>query len=215
MKRHSIISALFFLISIQAYGQYEHGVFHLGTYETDTSKFEQYCKTDFKLKFRIPKGYEDLIFYGPAIGINNFNSCLNRNFAKRIRNIKYDVIVGFSFNPALSLAAEARHRELIDPSYDRNKNYLGKQKCENERRTGWISIFTSEDFRKMNADTAFCFKGSSDVFRPYLGKYDSRIAVVMHKYDRGDITVQFLYRKGNEEAVLREVKDVWKMISYE
>ena len=92
---------------------------------------------------------------------------------------------------------------------------MGNRKCAMERETGWITIFSRQDFQKMNADTAICFKGSSDVFRPYLDKYDCRIAVIMHKFDRGDVTVQFLYRKGNEKAVLQEVKDVWKMISYE
>lgn len=187
----------------------------LGPSDEDTSAFVESCKLSYHLKYQMPIGYEDLIIIGPRISMYKYNSCITTSLYKRIRDKKNDFIVGISYQPALGIETVIKAKKWYGQDMDINKNYLGGRMCKAERDSGWIEIFSKADFAKMNADTALCFRGQQNSFRPYLGKYDCRIAVLMHKDDRGDITVQFLYRKENELEVLKQVKTVWEIISYE
>jgi hypothetical protein len=210
-KLTSILIFILIITNKVSVAQTNQGI-HFGGYATDTSKFVSTCY-EYGIIYVVPKRYEDLIFYGPCINVKN--SCLNRCFGSRIKNKKHDFIVGVQFQHIISKETEAKTKKWFNSDYDRNKNYLGGKICKVERDSGLIDVFSAKDIKRINADTAICFRGGKDSFYPYMEKYDHRIAVVMHKHDRGDITVQFLYLQKDEKAVLKQINRIWEIIKFD
>ena len=105
------------------------------------------------LVYAILGEYEDMVFYGPCINVKDDVSCLNRCFAAKLRSKKTDYIIGIQFQKITSLEVEAKTRQLFDSTYDRNKNYLGKNMCLTERSKGLLKILSSKETKKMEADS--------------------------------------------------------------
>jgi|GEM_PF-4212357 len=164
------------------------------------------------LVYRPARRFKDLPDLGPLVTEKKEVTCYPSGCMHRAYDKRDDIYILFSFL-AITRESGDKIREVM-PDYDENKNYLGNDACLAQREAGWMSLLTAKEVKKMNADSAICFRVPAADFEPYAGKYEGRIVVVLHKKDRGDITLEYFYHAAHLRRVQRQIKKMGDMIRY-
>jgi hypothetical protein len=164
------------------------------------------------LVYKPARRYKDLPEIGPLVTEKREVTCYPSGCMHRAYDKRDDIMIRFNFL-AITREAGDKIREVM-PDFDENKNYLGNDSCLAQREAGWLPLLTAKQIKKMNADSAFCFLVPAADFEPYAGKYEGRIVVVLHKKDRGDITMEYFYHAAHLRRVQRQIKRVGEMMRY-
>ena len=164
------------------------------------------------LNYTRGRRYQDLPDVGPFVTEKREVTCYPSSAMHRAYDKRDDVMMLVNFQ-AISKEAGDKVRALM-PDFDENKNYLGNEDCRGQREAGWMVLLTQKDMRRTNADSVFCFAVPSDNFEPYAGKYECRIVVVMHKQDRGDVTVEYFYHRKREGRVKKQIAKIGEVLKF-
>lgn len=205
MKKIFVI--IVFFISYSTFGQNK----------IDSNSFEFLCEYDYKVDFVIPKNYYKVNFHRGFIPTYDTWSCMPYFFkeaiVKKTKEKQYKIYFEFNF-VARSKYESKFVKKYFDSTYSNNTNYLGGVNCKTERDRDLMQVYTSEDFKKFNADTMLCIRVDSNARRKNDPELNDFIYVVMHKENIGDIYVCFTYKKEYEFEVMDEIKDLWKIIKF-
>ena len=164
------------------------------------------------LVYKPARRFTDLPDTGPLVTEKKEVTCYPSGCMHRAYDRRDDILVRFNF---LAITKEAGDKiRAFMPDFDENKNYLGNDSCRVQRESGWLVLLTPKEMKKINADSVFCFQVPAADFEPYNGKYAGRIVVVLHKKDRGDITVEYFYHAEHLRRVQRQIRKMERMIKY-
>jgi hypothetical protein len=183
----------------------------------DTTTFSYLCKNKFGLNFEINENYFQTDHKRAFIPTYNTYSCLPYFFREALINKKFKdhYIIYFEFNEvASSKEEEFKNLKIIQPDFDKNKNYLC-QSGKREREKGLINIFSKKDFKKFNADTILCIRVDTLARVKNDPNFNNFIYVVAHKMNVGDIYVCFAFKKEFEDEIIEEIKNLWKIINFQ
>jgi hypothetical protein len=185
-----------------------------GQVNKDSTTFEYLCEHKYKVDFKVSGDYIKYNHHRAFIPTYTVWSCMPFYFsealASKINKEKY--IIYFEFDINAGVSDEYMKKEF--PNYNKNKNYLGSQRCQTERDQGLVKVFTNSDFNKFNADTILCIRPDSNSIRKNDPDFNNFLYIVMHKENVGDIKVGFAYKKEYETEVMDEIKNLHKIIKF-
>jgi len=180
----------------------------------DSTSFEYLCENKYKVDFKISDEYIKYNHHRAFIPTYTVWSCMPFFFSEalvsKINKEKYIIYFEFDINAGVSDV----YMKKEFPNYDKNKNYLGSQRCQTERDKGLFKVFTNSDFHKFNADTILCIRPDSNSIRKNDPDFNNFLYIIMHKENVGDIKVGFAYRKEYEIEVMDEIKNLYKIIKF-
>ena len=186
----------------------------IGQVKKDSTSFEYLCQNKYKVDFKISDEYIKYNHHRAFIPTYTVWSCMPFFFSEalvsKINKEKYIMYFEFDINAGVSDV----YMKKEFPNYDKNKNYLGSQRCQTERDQGLFKVFTNSDFNKFNADTILCIRPDSNSIRKNDPDFNNFLYIIMHKENVGDIKVGFAYRKEYEIEVMDEIKNLYKIIKF-
>ena len=118
----------------------------IGQVRKDTTSFEYLCENKYKVDFKISDEYIKYNHHRAFIPTYTIWSCMPFFFSEalvsKINKEKYIIYFEFDINAGVSDG----YMKKEFPNYNKNKNYLGSQRCQIERNQGLIKVFTNSDF---------------------------------------------------------------------